>query len=65
MLSGKDQAVYKGVVKFLAYLSTPEVAAKWHQDTGYLPVTQAAYELTQKQGFYDKNPGWTSPSSRC
>lgn len=57
VLSGKDPAVYKGVAKFLAYLSTPEVAAKWHQDTGYLPVTQAAYELTQKQGFYAKNPG--------
>ncbi|CFN68295.1 glycerol-3-phosphate-binding periplasmic protein precursor [Bordetella pertussis] len=22
-----------------------------------MPVTKAAYELTQKQGFYDKNPG--------
>jgi sn-glycerol 3-phosphate transport system substrate-binding protein len=57
VLAGKDPAVYKGVAKFLAYLSTPPVAAKWHQDTGYLPVTTAAYELTQKQGFYDKNPG--------
>ena len=33
------------------------MAAKWHQDTGYLPVTKAAYELTEKQGFYAKNPG--------
>ncbi|MDR5732968.1 sn-glycerol-3-phosphate ABC transporter substrate-binding protein UgpB [Caballeronia sp. LZ025] len=57
VLAGKDPAVYKGVAKFLAYLATPPVAAKWHQDTGYLPVTTAAYELTQKQGFYDKNPG--------
>jgi sn-glycerol 3-phosphate transport system substrate-binding protein len=57
VLSGKDPAVYKGVAEFLAYLATPAVAAKWHQDTGYLPVTTAAYALTQKQGFYDKNPG--------
>jgi sn-glycerol 3-phosphate transport system substrate-binding protein len=57
VLSGKDPATYKGVAKFLAYLSSPAVAAKWHQDTGYLPVTTAAYELTQKQGFYEKNPG--------
>jgi sn-glycerol 3-phosphate transport system substrate-binding protein len=57
VLAGKDPAVYKGVAKFLAYLSSPPVAAKWHQDTGYLPVTTAAYELTQKDGFYDKNPG--------
>ncbi len=57
VLAGKDPATYKGVAKFLAYLSSPAVAAKWHQDTGYLPVTTAAYELTQKQGFYEKNPG--------
>ncbi|BFG74733.1 sn-glycerol-3-phosphate ABC transporter substrate-binding protein UgpB [Paraburkholderia terrae] len=57
VLSGKDPAEYKGVAKFLAYLSSPPVAAKWHQDTGYLPVTTAAYQLTQQQGFYEKNPG--------
>ncbi|MFL6684394.1 extracellular solute-binding protein, partial [Paraburkholderia graminis] len=57
VLAGKDPAVYKGVAKFLSYLSSPEVAAKWHQDTGYLPVTTAAYQLTQQQGFYEKNPG--------
>ncbi|MEI6002273.1 sn-glycerol-3-phosphate ABC transporter substrate-binding protein UgpB [Paraburkholderia bengalensis] len=57
VLSGKDPAVYKGVAKFLAYLSSPPVAAKWHQDTGYLPVTTAAYQLTQQEGFYEKNPG--------
>jgi sn-glycerol 3-phosphate transport system substrate-binding protein len=33
------------------------VQAEWHQTTGYLPVTRAAYELTRSQGFYDKNPG--------
>jgi sn-glycerol 3-phosphate transport system substrate-binding protein len=57
VLAGKDPNVYKGVAKFLAYLSSAPVAAKWHQDTGYLPVTTAAYDLTRQQGFYDKNPG--------
>ena len=57
VLSGKDPAVYKGVAKFLAYLSSAPVAAKWHQDTGYLPITTAAYDLTRQQGFYEKNPG--------
>jgi sn-glycerol 3-phosphate transport system substrate-binding protein len=57
VLAGKDPNVYKGVAKFLAYLSSPAVASKWHEDTGYLPVTVAAYELTQKQGFYTERPG--------
>ena len=45
------------MAKFMAYLSTPEVQAKWHQATGYLPITPASYELTKSQGYYDKNPG--------
>jgi sn-glycerol 3-phosphate transport system substrate-binding protein len=29
----------------------------WHKDTGYVPITYAAYEMTKKSGFYDQNPG--------
>ncbi|HEX9465771.1 MAG TPA: sn-glycerol-3-phosphate ABC transporter substrate-binding protein UgpB [Alphaproteobacteria bacterium] len=57
VLSGKPADHYKGVAKFFTYLSSPEVQADWHQATGYVPITQAAYELTKKQGFYDKFPG--------
>ncbi|WP_436428650.1 hypothetical protein, partial [Enterococcus faecium] len=35
----------------------PAVQAAWHQSTGYLPVTRAAFELTRAQGFYARNPG--------
>jgi sn-glycerol 3-phosphate transport system substrate-binding protein len=48
---------YKGVAKFFSFLSKPEVQARWHQNTGYLPVTRAAFDLTRAQGFYDRNPG--------
>lgn len=57
VMAGKSDDVYKGVGEFLSYLSQPEVAAASHQRTGYLPVTTAAYELTEKSGFYDDNPG--------
>jgi sn-glycerol 3-phosphate transport system substrate-binding protein len=57
VMSGKSKETYKGVAKFFSYLSSPQVQAEWHQGTGYLPITKAAYELTQKSGFYDKNPG--------
>ena len=43
------------------YLSKPEIQSKSHMETGYLPVTMAAYELTRKSGFYDKNPGLDVP----
>jgi sn-glycerol 3-phosphate transport system substrate-binding protein len=57
VLSGHKPEEYKGVAKFFSYLSSPEVQAASHQRTGYLPITLAAYELTKKQGFYEKNPG--------
>jgi sn-glycerol 3-phosphate transport system substrate-binding protein len=57
VLKGRDQDDYKGVAKFMTYLSSPEVQAWWHQETGYVPITTPAYELSKKQGFYDSNPG--------
>jgi sn-glycerol 3-phosphate transport system substrate-binding protein len=57
VLRDRSDAEYKGVAKFFAYLSRADVQAAWHQATGYLPITRAAYEATRAQGFYDKNPG--------
>jgi sn-glycerol 3-phosphate transport system substrate-binding protein len=57
VLRGRPQPEYRGVAKFFAFLSKPEVQASWHQNTGYLPVTRAAFELSRAQGFYDRNPG--------
>lgn len=56
-MNGKTVEEYKGVAKFFKFLSLPEVQAKWHQETGYLPITKAAYELTRKSGFYETQPG--------
>jgi sn-glycerol 3-phosphate transport system substrate-binding protein len=57
VLRERSRDEYKGVAKFFSFLSKPEVQARWHQNTGYLPVTRAAFDLTRAQGFYDRNPG--------
>ena len=57
VLRDRPGAEYAGVAKFFAYLSKPEIQAAWHQNTGYLPITRAAFDLTRAQGFYDRNPG--------
>jgi sn-glycerol 3-phosphate transport system substrate-binding protein len=57
VLRDRPREEYKGVAKFFAYLSKPEVQAAWHQNTGYLPITRAAFDLTRAQGFYDRNSG--------
>jgi len=57
VMGGKSKDEYKAVAKFLSFLSRPDVQAEFHQATGYLPITMAAYELTKQSGFYEKNPG--------
>ena len=57
VLQGKDEETYRGVADFFSYLSSPEVQADWSQFSGYLPITQAAYDLSREQGFYEANPG--------
>lgn len=57
VLQGHDAEEYKGVADFFSYLSSPEVQADWHQFSGYLPITQAAWDLSKGQGYYDANPG--------
>ena len=57
VMGGKPANEYKGVAKFLTFLSQPDIQAEFHQATGYLPITMAAYEATKKSGFYEKNPG--------
>ena len=57
VMAKKPAADYKGVAKFFSFLSQPEVQMHWHTSTGYVPITLAAYEMTKKSGFYEKNPG--------
>ncbi len=61
VLNGKKADEYKGVAKFFTHLSKLDVQIVNHQQTGYLPVTIAAYEETKKSGFYEKNPGRETP----
>jgi len=57
VMSGKKPNEYKGIAKFMSYLADPQRQAQWHQQTGYLPITPVAYDLTKSSGFYEKNPG--------
>ena len=57
VMTGHEAEEYKGVAEFLNFLSSTDIQAKWHQDTGYLPITASAGEKTRADGFYDANPG--------
>ena len=57
VMGGKKAEEYKGVAAFFNYLTNADIQAKSHQRTGYLPITLAAFEATEKAGFYKQNPG--------
>src|SRR5699024_3983691 len=56
VLSGNDDNHYPGVAQFLNFLAQPEQQAEWSKTTGYVPVTNEAYEFMKDQGYYDKFP---------
>lgn len=55
-VSGHAKDADKATVAFLAYLSKPVIAANWHQRTGYLPLTDAAFRAANVS-LYDNVPG--------
>jgi len=57
VMAGKSAERYKGVADFFNFLSDAKTQAASHQRTGYLPITTAAYELTEASGFYTERPG--------
>jgi sn-glycerol 3-phosphate transport system substrate-binding protein len=57
LINGRPAPDYAGAAAFLAFFARPEVQAEWHQRTGLVPLTAAAWELTRKQGFYARQPG--------
>jgi sn-glycerol 3-phosphate transport system substrate-binding protein len=61
VMGGKKAEEYKGVAKFFTFLSDTDRQAKLHQESGYLPITKAAYEKTKASGFYEKNPVLQTP----
>lgn len=56
-LSGRSAEEYAGTAAFYTYLNSSDVQSDWHQYTGYLPITNATYDLGVEQGYYAANPG--------
>ena len=57
VFSRHDDDDYKAVADFFNYLTSASVQLDWHMSTGYIPITNEAYELAKSEGHYEKNPG--------
>lgn len=55
-MSGKSAEENKATAEFFRYLTSPEVQYMWHRETGYVPITNAAYEMAKEDGHYDRFP---------
>ena len=56
-MSGKTADEYKGVAAFFKFLSSPRCKPPATSAPATCRSPQAAFELTEKSGFYEKNPG--------
>lgn len=55
-MSGKSDEENKATAEFFRFLTAPETQYFWHQETGYVPITEAAYDVAKKDGHYDRFP---------
>lgn len=55
-MSGKSDEENAATAKFFEYMTSPEVQLMWHKETGYVPITNAAYEAAKSEGYYDETP---------
>ncbi|ANH06489.1 extracellular solute-binding protein [Shinella sp. HZN7] len=55
-MSGKSDEENKCTADFFQFLTSPEIQKFYHQATGYVAITKAAYELTKSEGYYEKTP---------
>lgn len=55
-MAGKPDEENAGVADFMAFLTSPEMQYFWHKETGYVPITNAAYDMAKADGYYDTTP---------
>ncbi|WP_439372428.1 sn-glycerol-3-phosphate ABC transporter substrate-binding protein UgpB [Bradyrhizobium sp. PMVTL-01] len=61
IMGGKPADEYKGVAKFLTFLSDTDRQVWIHKASGYLPITKAAYDKAKAEGFYKDQPYLETP----
>jgi sn-glycerol 3-phosphate transport system substrate-binding protein len=55
--AGHPEEENQAAVDFILWLHEPEQMARWHEGTGYLPITKSSQELLESQGYFTANPG--------
>lgn len=56
VMKGHKAEEYDAVADFLAFVASPDLQLWWHKVTGYVPITNKAYQLAKAEGYYKTNP---------
>jgi sn-glycerol 3-phosphate transport system substrate-binding protein len=56
LVDGLEPDVEEAALAFLQFFNNPENAADWHRVTGYIPITNAAVDLLEEEGWFEENP---------
>ena len=55
-MSGKSAEENKCTATFFNFLTSTEIQKFYHQATGYVAITNAAYEAAKAEGYYNEKP---------
>ena len=56
VLKGAKPAEYDAAAAFLAFVAKAETQVWWSEATGYVPLTNKAYQMARQQGYFEKHP---------
>lgn len=62
LTEGLDKATEDGALAFTQFLHNPRNAADRHKDNSFVPMTQAAFDLLESEGWFAENPVHRVPS---
>ena len=55
-MAGKPDGENKCVADFFKFLTSADSQVFWHKETGYVPITEAAYKQAKDEGYYESTP---------
>ncbi|MBM7774556.1 sn-glycerol 3-phosphate transport system substrate-binding protein [Actinokineospora baliensis] len=64
LADGLDEATRDGALAFLQFTHSPRKAADRHKDNSFLPLTHAAYDLLDEEGWFAAHPYHRVPSDQ-
>jgi len=56
IMKGQKAEDYDGVADFLAFVASPDLQVWWAKVTGYVPITNKAYQVMKQEGYFKENP---------